>query len=47
MTELERYKLAAEKLRSLIHLWLFEDCGCTCAQCEEILNEAKALMGTA
>lgn len=41
--QLERYKLAAEKLRFLVYLWLDEDCGCTCSQCEELLADAEEL----
>lgn len=44
MTDLEKYKLAAEKLRFLVHLWLDEDCGCTCSACEELLADAEELL---
>ena len=44
MTDPDRYKLAAEKFRFLVHLWLKEDCGCTCSQREELVREADELM---
>jgi len=44
MTDLDRYKLAAEKYQFLVHLWLKEDCGCTCSECEELIRDADELM---
>ena len=44
MTELERYKSAVQKYRFLVHLWLDEDCGCTCGQCEEMILKADELL---
>ena len=44
MTDPDRYKLAAEKFRFLVHLWLEEDCGCTCSECEELVRDADELM---
>lgn len=44
MTDLEKYKSACERFRFLVHLWLDEDCGCTCSQCEEYLEEAEKLL---
>jgi hypothetical protein len=44
MTDLDRYKLAAEKFRFLVHLWIQEGCVCACSQCKEILDEAEALL---
>jgi hypothetical protein len=43
MTDLEKYKLAAEKFRFLVHLWIDEDCGCRCSQCEELIADAEEL----
>ena len=44
MTDPDRYKLAAEKFRFLVHLWLEEDCGCKCSECEELLEQAEKLL---
>jgi hypothetical protein len=44
MTTLEKYKLAAEKYQFLVHLWLKEDCGCKCSECEELVQQADELM---
>jgi hypothetical protein len=44
MDDPERYKLAAEKFQFLIHLWLQEDCGCRCAECDELLEEAERIL---
>ena len=42
--ELEKYKLATEKFRFLVHLWLQEDCGCKCSECEELLKDAEEIL---
>jgi hypothetical protein len=44
MTELERYKSAVQKYRFIVQLWLDEDCGCPCGQCEEMIEEAEELL---
>jgi len=44
MDDLDKYKLATQKLLFLIGLWLKEDCGCTCSQCKELLEEAEELL---
>ena len=38
------YKLAAQKFQSLIHVWLYDDCGCKCSQCEELLEDAERVL---
>ena len=42
--ELKKYKLATEKFRFLVHLWLQEDCGCKCSECEELLKDAEEIL---
>lgn len=44
MTDLERYKQAAERFRFLVYLWLEEDCGCRCSQCKEYLEDADEIL---
>lgn len=44
MTDLEKYKEATRRLQFLIGLWLLEDHGCSCSQCQEYLDDIDEIL---
>ena len=44
VTDLEKYKLVAERFRSIVYLWLADDCGCTCGECQELIDAAESIL---